>query len=316
MNILITGGAGYIGNVLTEHLLRDGHNITVYDNLIHRQGGILANCNNKKFKFIYGDVRDMIQYGKAIKNADIIINLAAYVGMPICKKFPIETQQVNQDSVEFLVTAASPDQLIIFAGTNSVYGTGNKSDGNTLYCDEESPVNPISAYAKTKHKAEEILMQNNNAIALRFATVFGTSRKMRMDLLVNDFVWRAWNDRSIVLFESHFQRNSIHICDVAKTIQFAISNSQIMKGQIYNAGNPSINISKMELCLAIKKQVPDLFIGVAELNTDPDQRNYVVSNKKIEALGWTCDYSLDMGIQELLHACPIIKNSNTLFSDI
>ena len=311
MKILITGGAGYIGNILTDHLLQNGFNVTVYDNLIHKHGGILENCRNKKFTFIYGDVRDENTYREVINKHDIIVNLAGYVGVPICKRFPIETVQVNRTSAEFLSKTISKHQIVIFSSTNSVYGTGK--DDKSEFCDEETPItNTISLYAKTKAEGESALMQTGNTIAFRFATVFGTSRKMRTDLLVNDFVWRAWNDRFIVLFESHFKRNSIHIQDVAHAIYFAIINHKVMKGNIYNAGNSEINISKLELCHAIKKQVPDFFITESEINKDPDQRNYIVLNKKLETLGWKCTYSLDDGIRELLMACPIIKNTNII----
>lgn len=314
--ILIVGGAGYIGNILTDHLLSKGYKVTVFDNLIHRQGGILENCGNKNFKFIYGDVRNPNQYKEQIVNHDIIINLAAYVGMPLCNRFPIEARQVNKDSSEFLAKTVSQNQLVVYTTTNSGYGLGQHVDGKAVYCTEETPLNPISVYGETKCAAEKALMQNGNCISFRLATVFGTSRKMRMDLLINDFVYRAWNDKFIVLFESHFLRNFVHVRDVANTINFAIENQDTMKGQVYNVGNSTININKMDLCLAIKKHVPDFFITESEINKDPDQRNYIVSNEKLEKLGWTANYSLDHGIQEVLNACPIIKNANVPFSDI
>ena len=316
MNILITGGAGYIGNVLTNFLLDKGVNVTVLDNLIHRQAGILDQCSKQNFNFVYGDVRDEELYKSLIIKNDVIINLAAYVGMSLCKRFPNETRQVNQESAEFLARTASKNQLIIYTTTNSGYGLGEHKDGKAIHCTEETPLRPISLYGETKSAAEQAIMQNGTAISFRLATVFGTSRKMRMDLLVNDFVWRAWGDRFIVLFESSFLRNFIHIRDVADTIFFAIQNRDQMEGQIYNMGNTTINISKMDLCLAIKKQVPDFYISESEINKDPDQRNYIVSNEKLESLGWKCCHSLDNGISELLKACPIIKHTNISFSDI
>lgn len=315
-NVLITGGAGYIGNILTPTLLNANYNVTVFDNLIHRQHGILENCQNKNFKFIYGDVRNEKLYKTKINEADIIINLAAYVGMPLCNRFPIETHQVNQQSAEFLAKTVSPNQLVIHANTNSGYGLGMHSAGSAVFCTEETPLRPISIYGKTKCAAEEALMYSRRNISLRLATVMGVSRKMRMDLLVNDFTWRAWNDKFIVLFESAFLRNFIHIHDVASAMLFAIKNENKMRGNVYNLGNTSANVNKMELCLTIKKYVPEFYITESPINKDPDQRNYIVSNKKIESLGWKPTYSLDDAIQEVLSACPIIKFTNCPFSDI
>lgn len=313
--VLITGGGGYIGNILTPQLLENGFEVTVFDNLIHRQHGILENTTDEKFNFVYGDVRNLELYEKLISQNDVIINLAAYVGMPLCNRFPIETKQVNQDSAEFLASKVSRHQLIIHANTNSGYGLGTHTEGKAVFCTEETPLNPISLYGKTKCAAEKAIMASGNNITFRLATVMGVSRKMRMDLLVNDFTWRAWNDRFIVLFESSFLRNFIHIRDVAIAIESAIGRSK-MRGQVYNLGNTSANVNKMDLCLAIKKQVPDFYITESEINKDPDQRNYIVSNEKLENTGWFPRYSLDDTIKEILKACPIIKNTNCPFSDI
>jgi nucleoside-diphosphate-sugar epimerase len=313
--ILITGGAGYIGNILTPQLLEDEYYVTVFDNLIHRQHGILENASYDNFNFVYGDVRNYELYEKLIKQHDVIINLAAYVGMPLCNRFPIETKQVNQDSAEFLASKVSKNQLVIHANTNSGYGLGTHTNGKAVFCTEETPLNPISLYGKTKCAAEKAIMASGNNITFRLATVMGVSRKMRMDLLVNDFTWRAWNDKFIVLFESSFLRNFVHIRDVANVISFSIGHSK-MVGQVYNLGNTSANVNKMDLCLAIKKQVPDFYITESEINKDPDQRNYIVSNEKLEKLGFNPEYSLDDTICEVLKACPIIKNTNCPFSDI
>ena len=315
MRILIAGGAGYIGNILVPVLLDGGHTVTVLDNLIHRQHGIMENCSNSRFNFVYGDVRDEQLYGKLISENDAIINLAAYVGMPLCKRFPVETKQVNQESAEFLAKKVSKNQIVIYTTTNSGYGLGDHKDGKAVYCTEETPLRPISLYGETKCAAETALMQNGNATSFRLATVMGVSRKMRMDLLVNDFTYRAWNDRFIVLFESHFLRNFIHVRDVANAINFALT-IPAMQGQVYNVGNTSANVNKRQLCEAIKKQVPEFFITESEINKDPDQRNYIVSNDKLEALGWKPKFSLDDSIREVLEACPIIKNTNCPFSDI
>ena len=290
--ILITGGAGYIGNVLTNCLLRSGYDVTVYDNLIHRQHSILENCSNPNFHFIYGDVRDCPKYEKAISKADGIVNLAAYVGMPLCNRFPLESKQVNQDSAEFLAKTVSKDQLVVLTTTNSGYGLGQHIDGKAVHCTEETPLTPISIYGITKCAAEKAIMASGNNVSLRLATVMGVSPKMRMDLLVNDFTWRAYNDKFIVLFESSFLRNFIHIMDVASAILFALNDTR-MKGQVYNVGNSAANVNKMELCLAIKKQVPEFYITESPINKDPDQRNYIVSNSKLENLGWKPVFSLD-----------------------
>ena len=314
IRVLITGGAGYIGNVLTPTLLMNDCKVTVLDNLIHRRPDIMSNAYHQNFNFVYGDVRSQELYRKLITNNDIIINLAAYVGMPLCKRFPIEAVQVNKESAEFLAKTASKQQKIIYATTNSGYGLGEHVDGKAVYCTEETPLRPISLYGETKAAAEKALMDNQNTVSFRLATVMGVSPKMRMDLLVNDFTWRAWNDKFIVLFESNFLRNFIHIQDVASAMVFAIYNG--LNNQVYNLGNTSANVNKMELCLAIKKHVPDFYITESPINKDPDQRNYIVSNKKIESLGWKPNFSLDDTIKELLKAYPIIKNSNFVFSDI
>lgn len=315
IRILITGGAGYIGNILTPYLLERSYVVTVLDNLIHRQHGILENCSHSNFNFIYGDVRNQDLYKEQINKHDIIINLAAYVGMPLCDRFPIETVEVNKQSAEFLAKNVSKNQLIIHATTNSGYGLGQHVEGKAIFCTEETPLKPISLYGITKCAAEQAIMESGNNISFRLATVMGVSRKMRMDLLVNDFIYRAWNDKFIVLFESNFLRNFIHIRDVAKAINFGIT-FQSMKGQVFNVGNTSANVNKMDLCFAIKKHVSDFYITESPINKDPDQRNYIVSNEKLEKTDWKPDYSLEYTIKEVLKACPIIKYSNCSFSDI
>jgi len=315
MKILITGGAGYIGNILTPLLLQDNFKVTVFDNLIHRQHGIMENCSNPNFRFIYGDVRVEDVYRKIIQEHDVIVNLAAYVGMPLCDRFPIETKQVNQESAEFLAKTVSPNQLIVHANTNSGYGLGKHVGGQAVYCTEETLLNPISLYGKTKCAAERAIMEKGNNTTFRLATVMGVSRKMRMDLMVNDFTYRAWNDKYIVLFESGFLRNFVHVRDVANAICMVMMND-MFKGNVFNLGNSSANVNKRQLCEAIKKHVPDLYISESEINKDPDQRNYIVSNEKLEKAGWSPKFSLDDSIREIIMSCPIIKNTNCPFSDI
>lgn len=315
-DVLIPGGAGYIGCVLTDQLLKEGYSVTVLDNLIHRQGAVLEHCGNPNFRFVYGDVRNKDLYKKEIVKHNTIINLAAYVGMPLCNRFPIETRQVNQDSAEFLAATVSPAQLVIHATTNSGYGLGQHKDGKAVFCTEETPLEPISLYGQTKCAAEKAIMAKGNNVSFRLATVMGVSRKMRMDLLVNDFTYRAWNDKFIVLFESSFLRNFVNVKDVAGAFRHCILNSQNFRGQVYNLGCSTANVNKMQLCLAIKKHVPDFFITESAINKDPDQRNYMVSNEKLEATGWKANYDLDASIREVIQACPIIKNANVPFSDI
>jgi nucleoside-diphosphate-sugar epimerase len=232
--------------------------------------------------------------------------------MPACKKFPELTVATNQEAIEWLAKVTRPEQKIIFPTTNSGYGIGQEG----IYCTEETPLTPISLYGVTKVQAEKALLDNGNAVTFRLATVFGMSPRMRLDLLVNDFTYKAYKDNYIVLFESHFKRNFIHIRDVAKTFVFAINNFDKMKGQTYNVGLSSANISKKELCDAIKTFIPDFYIAESEINEDPDKRNYIVSNDKLESLGWYPEYDLKTGIAELLKAYPIIENSNNNFTNL
>jgi nucleoside-diphosphate-sugar epimerase len=321
MKILITGGAGYIGNVLIDKLqfLSDFHydsfiikKLTVLDNLMYKQNCLAEHCYRNNFEFVYGDVRNESLFKKLINEHDIIIHLAAYVGMPLCNRFPAEATQTNYESSHFLAKNLST-QLAIYPTTNSGYGTVNN---NTEFCTEETPLNPISVYGKTKCDAEKALLDTGKAISLRLATVFGVSKRMRLDLLVNDFTYRAYTDKYIVLFESHFMRNYIHIKDIASTFVFCLKNSQKMINNAFNVGNDSINMSKLSLCNTIKKYVPDFYITESNINEDPDKRNYIVSNKKLQLLKWNCQYDLDFGIKELLKAYSIIKNTGNKFSNV
>ena len=305
MKVLITGGAGYIGSILVPFLLSKGHKITVIDNMSYNQTSLLECCYHDNFNVINGDVRDVQLLNTVMKDIDIIIPLAAIVGAPASIKNEYNTISINRDAVIQINKMRSKDQWIIFPTTNSGYGIGQKD----IFCTEETPLNPISLYGKTKVEAEKELLQYENVITLRLATVFGFSPRMRLDLLVNDFTYRAFVDRYIILFESHFKRNYLHIRDVAKAFCFAIDNFDEMKNEPYNVGLSSANLSKMELCLKIKEQIPDLFITTSEINEDPDRRNYIVSNEKIEKHGFSCDYTIEMGIKELIKGFSIINNN-------
>lgn len=302
-NILVTGGAGYLGSILVPKLLAQGYRVTALDSLMHGQNPLLDCCANPKFDFIKGDICDKNLMAELINRFDVIIPLAAIVGTPACKINPTVTNLVNYDAHMNIVKMVSPSQKVIFPTTNSGYGIGEKN----AYCTEESPLHPISEYGTTKVAIEKAFLDKGNAITYRLATVFGMSPRMRMDLLVNDFVYRACKDRFIILFEEHFRRNYIHIIDVAKAFIFAINNYDKMKGEPYNVGLSSANLTKRQLCEKIRKYVPEFYIHSSPIGEDPDKRDYIVSNEKIESLGWKPDYTLDMGIIELLKGYKILK---------
>lgn len=303
--ILITGGFGYIGSVLTEHLVNLGYHVTVIDNLYYRQSPMLHLCHKENFDFIIGDARDEQLLKKVLPGQDFIIPLAALVGAPVCDKHPDDAKSVNFGAIELLTRLRKPGQKIIYPTTNSGYGT---KSGET-YCTEETPLEPISLYGRTKVDAENLLLKSGNAITLRLATVFGVSPRMRTDLLVNDFVYKAVRDRYIIIFEKHFKRNYIHIRDVARCFEHCIVNFEKMKGNAYNVGLQEANLSKEELALKIKEHVPGFFIHFSEIGNDPDKRNYIVSNEKIMATGFRCIYSLDFGIKELIRGYALIGDS-------
>lgn len=301
--ILITGGAGYIGSTLTRILLDQGYTITVLDSLLFNQSSLLDCCYEAKFDFVQGDICDYELIRKLISESDIVIPLAAIVGAPACKRNPSLTKLVNYDAHLNIVKYLSQDQKILFPTTNSGYGIGEKDK----YCTEETPLRPISEYGRTKVEVEKAFLDKGNAITFRLATVFGMSPRMRMDLLVNDFVYRSLKDRCLVLFEEHFRRNYIHIRDVAKAFLFGIENYEKMKGEPYNIGLSSANLTKRQLAEKIKEYVPKLYIHSAEIGEDPDKRDYIVSNDKIESIGWTPEFSLELGIQELIKGYNIIR---------
>ena len=302
-NILVTGGAGYLGSTMVPMLLKKGYHVTVIDNLLFNQASLLDCCSNQNFEFIQGDICDYDLVNKLLSKFDIIIPLAAIVGAPACKRNPPLTRLVNYEAQMNIVESISNDQMVIFPTTNSGYGIGEKDS----FCTEESPLNPISEYGRTKVEIEKALLDMGSAITFRLATVFGMSPRMRMDLLVNDFVYKAVKERSLVLFEEHFRRNYIHVRDVAKAFLFGIENYDKMKGEPYNVGLSSANITKRELAEKIKEYVPELYIHSAEIGEDLDKRDYIVSNDKIESLGWHPDHTLDDGIPELIKGYNIIR---------
>jgi nucleoside-diphosphate-sugar epimerase len=300
-NILVTGGAGYIGSMLAQDLLSLGHNVTVLDNFMYQQSSLGQLCYHPNFRIYRGDVRVETDLLPILKQADIIIPLAAYVGAPLCDRDPVGASSTNRDAIFMMMKCLSQEQIVLMPTTNSAYGTGD-------YCDETSPLNPISRYARDKVEVEKVLMEHPNATSFRLATVFGMSPRMRIDLLVNDMTYRAVNDGFVVLFESHFKRNYIHVLDVCQAFTMALENKN-MRGQIYNIGLSSANVSKRELCDTIKKYVPRFEIVEAKIGKDKDQRNYMVSNEKIEKEGFKPNFDLDMGIQELLKGYAMLKNT-------
>ncbi len=302
-HVLVTGGAGYLGSVLCEHLLDRGYDVTVIDNLMYGQYSLFHICANPAFELLFGDVRDEDLMGRLVKKADVIIPLAAIVGAPACDRDPWLASSVNLEAIKMLNRLRSPQQLMIFPTTNSGYGT----KASNLYCTEDTPLNPISLYGKTKVGAERELLDSPNVISLRLATVFGISPRMRLDLLVNHFVYNAVTDGYIVIFEKDFKRNFIHIRDVADCFIHCIESSNQMAGMPYNVGLDSANLSKEELALKIKEYVPDFYIHFSEVGSDPDRRNYIVSNQRLRESGFEAHRSIDEGIEKLIKGYRIFR---------
>ena len=302
--VLITGGAGYIGSVLTEVLLDNGYNVTVFDNLIYKQTSLLHLCDNKRFEFVKGDVINQKELLPHIVNNDIIIPLAAIVGAPACDANKDLATAINYTQIEFIVDNIRKDQKLLMPNTNSQYGSSKD------IITEDSPFNPLSHYAVTKCKAEEYIMDWDNGICLRLATVFGSSPRMRTDLLVNDFVYKAMSQDCLVLFQSHFKRNYIHVRDIAYTFLHCIENYDKLNGEVFNVGLSNANLNKMELAETIKNYFPYLVILENEFGKDIDNRNYIVSNDKLEATGWLPRYTIEDGIEELMSAYQMIITDN------
>lgn len=295
-NILITGGAGYLGSILSEHLLDHGCRVTVLDKLIYGEQNLFHLCSNLNFEFVFGDVRNEKLIASLISSTDVIIPLAAIVGAPGCDLDPLTATSVNLDAIRMINRLRSPSQLIIYPTSNSGYGT----QSGEVFCTEETPLEPISLYGRTKCSAEAAVLDSPNSITLRLATVFGMSPRMRMDLLVNHFVYAALSDRYLVIFEKNFKRNYIHIRDVADCFIHCIENSAAMVGRPYNAGLDNANLSKEELALKIQEHVSDFYVHFSEIGSDPDKRNYIVSNQRLREAGFEARRGLDDGIRELI----------------
>ena len=305
MKMLVTGGAGYIGSVLVPELLAKGHEVIALDNFMYGQTSLLEVCSHKRLTVISGDVRDSRLLKTSLKTADILFPLACLTGAPLCDRSPGEAKSINLDAVKLLVKLSSRQQRIIFPTTNSGYGIGQKDKA----CDESTPLRPVSLYGRLKAQAERAVLDRGNAMTFRLATAFGTSPRMRLDLLVNDFVYRAVHDRFLVLFESHFKRNYIHVRDIARAFLHGLTHFERMKNGPYNIGLSDCNLSKKELCIEIRKQLPHFYFVEAEIGKDPDQRDYLVSNAKIERTGFKPQFSLREGISELIKAYQFLKRN-------
>lgn len=304
MHVMVTGGSGYLGSVLCEHLLNAGHTVTVVDNLLYRQHSLLHCCANPNFEFVLGDVRDEALMRAAVRRADVLIPLAAIVGAPACERDPWEARSVNLEALRLLNQLRAPQQLVIFPTTNSGYGTKSSE----IQCTEETPLEPITLYGRLKVQAEAELLDSANVISLRLATVFGTSPRMRIDLLVNHFVYAAVTDGYIVIFEKDFKRNYVHIRDVADCFLHCLEYAPRMVGRPHNLGLDAANLSKEELALKVKEHLPHFFIQFSDTGVDPDRRNYVVSNRRLKEAGFEASRSLDEGILELIKGYRMLPN--------
>ncbi len=305
MRILVTGGAGYIGSVLTPHLLRQGHTVTVLDNFMFGQSSLAECCAFESFEVVRGDARDEARVRKLVAKADAIIPLAAIVGAPMCERDPLAARSTNLGAVQMLCRVASKEQWLLLPTTNSGYGIGEQGK----FCTEETPLRPISLYGTTKVEAEQVVLERENSVSLRLATVFGMSSRMRLDLLVNDFVYRAVHDHAVVVFEGHFHRNYLHVRDVARVFAFALEQFGKIRGMPYNVGLDEANLTKLELCAAIKAVVPSFVYVEAPIGQDPDKRDYLVSNARLAQAGFKAEWRLKQGIRELVKGYTILRNA-------
>ena len=305
MKILVTGGAGYIGSILVPELLKRNYEVTVIDNFLFGQQSLLECCNNKNLKILRDDVRNQNLLQDEISKSDCIIPLACLTGAPLCSKDPVGAQQINFDQIKFIADRKSKDQMLIFPCTNSGYGVGEEG----VFCDENTPMRPVSLYGKLKVEIDKYLLDLGESVTFRFATIFGASPRMRLDLLVNDFTYRAVIDRTVVLFEANFKRNYLHVRDASNAFLHTIDNYSKMAGEPFNVGLSDANLSKKELCESIKKEIPEFQYVISEIGKDPDQRNYIVSNDKIESTGFKTKVTLSDGIRELKKAFQVIRRN-------
>lgn len=310
MHVLVTGGAGYIGSMLVPALLEREHHVTVLDTFSSGDPILASSCLHPRFEPIRGDARDMRLVEPLLHSADLIIPLAALVGAPLCSRDMVGATTLNRDAILDLVKRVSPEQWMIYPTTNSGYGIGAAD----AWCTEETPLRPISLYGTTKMEAEAAVLSRRASISLRLATVFGMAARMRLDLLVNDFVWRAVNDRAVVIFEGHFRRNFVHIRDVAGAFVHGMAEFERMASQAYNVGLSEANLSKLQLCERIARHVPGFVYLEAPIGEDQDKRDYIVSNEKIEATGWRPKVQLDDGIGELIKGYRMLRNGR--FSNV
>ncbi|WP_448191814.1 NAD-dependent epimerase/dehydratase family protein [Azospirillum sp. sgz301742] len=305
LNILVTGGAGYLGSIMVPALLDAGHRVTVLDNFMFKQNPLAHVCAHPGFDVVRGDARDEETLKPLLKTADVVLPLAALVGAPLCDIDKTAATTTNRDAVVSLTRLLSREQRIMMPVTNSGYGVGEQGK----FCTEETPLRPISLYGRTKVEAEAAVLERGNAISFRLATVFGMAPRMRIDLLVNDFVYRAIFDRAVILFEPHFKRNYIHIRDVARAFLHGLDNFETMKDRPYNVGLSDANISKWELCEKIREHLPKFVFIESPIGEDPDKRDYIVSNERIEGTGYKPAFSLDDGIRELTKGYRMIRNA-------
>jgi len=302
--VLVTGAAGYLGSILCEHLLDKGYRVHGIDNMMYGVASLFHLCSNPRFTFERGDVRNEALITRAVKDADVIVPLAAIVGAPACDRDPVMSTAVNLDAIRFINSVRSPSQRLIYMNTNSGYGISS----GEVHCTEDSPLEPISLYGRTKVDAERAVLDSPNTVVLRLATVFGASPRMRLDLLVNHFCYAAVTDGFLVIFEKDFKRNFVHIRDVADAIGYAIE-TEAMTGRPFNLGLDSANLSKEELALKVKAQVPGFFLHFAAIGQDPDKRNYIVSNQRLREAGFEATRTIDDGIAELVKAYRTLPRS-------